>query len=256
MKLGVQLFGPNKFYNGNPEQFLSQMKENGYCVMEPCILFEDMPLPVWKAEEIMIHADRVHALGMEFNSFHTFAREFWNKAPEHIDVCEKAGFKTVVLGFRDAFTRENADLFIQHSIAMADALAEHGIALWLHNSWQEIREKIDGISYYEYILRGCKGKLGAQVDTGWVVCGGEDLMDFLHRNEEYVRSIHHKDVASLLNDQNKTDNVPLGTGIVDTKGAFEFGKARGLAQFVDQDFSLNDFMADLKQSAAYLNSLN
>lgn len=256
MKLGIQMFGPNKFYNAGPEGFLRQLKEHGYTVIEPCVLFSDMPLPVWKAEEIEIHANRVHALGMELDSFHTFAREFWNTVPEHVEVCKKAGFKRVVLGYRSEFTRENADEFIAHAIQMADALAKHGIDLWLHNSWQEIQAKIDGVSYYEYILRGCGGKLGAQVDTGWVVCGGEDLMDFLNRNEQYVKSIHHKDVASMLDENNRTDNVPLGAGIVDTKAAYEFGKARGLRQLVDQDFSLGDFVADLCQSAAYLNGLN
>ena len=47
MKLGVQLFGPNKFYNADPEKFLAQLKERGYTVVEPCLLFSDMPLPVW-----------------------------------------------------------------------------------------------------------------------------------------------------------------------------------------------------------------
>lgn len=256
MKLGIQMFGPHKLYNADPEGFLAQLKERGYSVIEPCVIFGDMPLPVWKASEIELHADRVHALGLEVDSFHTFAGEFWNMVPEHVEVCRKAGFKHVVLGYRTEFTRENADAFIAHAIEMADALAEHGIGLWLHNSWQEIRAKIDGISYYEYILRGCGGKLGAQVDTGWVVCGGEDLMEFLNRNECYVQSIHHKDVASLLNEENRTDNVALGVGIVDTKAAFEFGKARGLLQLVDQDFSLREFIDDLTQSAAYLHGLN
>lgn len=255
MKLGIQMFGPGRFYFENPENFLAQLKERGYTVIEPCVLFGDAPLPVWKAADVQLHADRVHGLGMEVDSFHTFAGEFWKMVPEHVEVCRKAGFKRVVLGYREAFTRENADAFIAHSIEMADALAEHGIEVWLHNSWQEIREKIDGISYYEYILRGCGGKVGAQVDTGWVVCGGEDLIEFLNRNEPYVRSIHHKDVASMLDEQNRTDNVPLGTGIVDTKGAYEFGKARGLMQLVDQDFSLGVFIDDLAQSAAYLNGL-
>lgn len=255
MKLGVQLFGCHKDYNADPAAFLRQLKERGYTVVEPCIVFDDMPLPVWRVDDLDEHIARVRELSMEVDSFHTFAREFWNMIDEHVDVCKRGGFKRVVLGYRDEFTREKADAFAAHCIETADALAEHGIELWLHNSWQEIAAKIDGVSVYEYILRACGGKLGAQVDTGWVVCGGEDLMDFLRRNEPYIRSIHHKDVASLLDENNKTDNLPLGAGIVDTAGAFAFGKERGLRQLVDQDFSLNILIDDLAQSAAYLNSL-
>lgn len=255
MKLGVQLFGCHKDYNADPAGFLRQLKDRGYTVVEPCILFSDMPLPVWSVDTLNEHIARVRDLGMEVDSFHSFAGDFWNKIDEHVDVCQRGGFKRVVLGYRGAFEKAACDEFAQHCIQMADGLAAHGIELWLHNSWQEIAGKVEGMSAYEYILRACGGKLGAQVDTGWVVCGGEDLMDFLTRNEPYVRSIHHKDVASLLDENNKTDNLPLGTGIVDTKGAFEFGKARNLRQLVDQDFSLGILIDDLAQSARYINSL-
>lgn len=255
MKLGVQLFGCSKDYNADPAGFLRQLKEHGYTVVEPCILFSDMPLPVWSVDTLDEHIARVRELGLEVDSFHSFAGEFWNMIDEHVDACRRGGFKRVVLGYRGAFEKTACDEFARHCVQLADGLAAHGIELWLHNSWQEIAGKVEGMSAYEYILRACGGKLGAQVDTGWVVCGGENLMDFLVRNEPYVRSIHHKDVASLLDENNKTDNLPLGAGIVDTRGAFEFGKARNLRQLVDQDFSLGILIDDLAQSARYINSL-
>ena len=89
-----------------------------------------------------------------------------------------------------------------------------------------------------------------------MVCGGEDLQLFLERNRRFIRSIHHKDVAAPLNADGWTPNVPLGTGIVDTRFAFTFGKASGLDQIVDQDHSAGDFLADLAQSARYLDALD
>ena len=256
MKLGIQLFGCMKLYNENPDDFLRALYERGYRVIEPCVSFGETAIPfAWHAADIATHAQRAVGIGLTLDSFHTFAGEFWNLTDEHIAVCREAGFKRVVLGYRDAFTHEAADAFAAHAAQFADALAPHGIEVWLHNSWQEVAAKIDGVSAYEYILRACNGKLGAQVDTGWVVCGGENLTGFLNRNEAYVRSIHHKDVGSLLRADNTTDNVPLGAGIVDTAAAFAFAKQRNLPQLVDQDSTLGDMLADLKQSAQYIASL-
>lgn len=256
MRLGIQLFGCMKLYNENPDDFLTRLYERGYRVIEPCVSFGDTAIPfAWHAAGIDAHVQRAAKIGLELDSFHSFAGEFWKLIPEHIAACKQAGFKRVVLGYRDAFTREAADAFSAHVIEFADALAEQDIDVWLHNSWQEIAAKIDGVSAYEYILRACSGKLGAQVDTGWVVCGGEDLPEFLRRNEAYVRSIHHKDVGSLLRSDNTTDNLPLGAGIVDTAAAFAFAKERSLPQLVDQDSSLGDLLDDLAQSAKYISSL-
>lgn len=256
MKLGVQLFGAMRLYNEDTESFLRSLKDAGYDVIEPCVGFGENPMPfVWPANNLQPHVERARALGLELDSFHSFAGEFWKMIPEHVAVCKEAGFKHVVLGYRGAFEKAACDEFAQHCIEMADGLAEHGIGLWLHNSWQEIAGKVAGVSAYEYILNACGGKLGAQVDTGWVVCGGLDLVDFLARNERYVQSIHHKDVATLLDADNRTENVSLGRGIVDTVAAFEFGKAHGLLQLVDQDNSAGSLAEDLHNSARYIKGL-
>ena len=129
---------------------------------------------------------------------------------------------------------------------------ERGLELWLHNNAQEIADKLNGISAYEYILRACGGKLGAQVDTGWVACGGEDVAAFLERNADYVRSIHHKDVVAL---SDKPDNVALGQGVVDPRIAFDFAVRNGLGQIVDQDNTLGSLTDDLRVSADFLRTL-
>ena len=256
MKLGIQLFGCMKRYNADPDAFLAQLYDCGYRVIEPCVSFGDAPIPfAWHADQLNAHAQRAARLGLSLDSFHSFAGEFWTQADAHIAACQQAGFRRVVLGYRGPFTRAAADDFAGHCIQFADALAPYGIELWLHNSWQEIAAKLDGISVYEHILRACGGRLGAQVDTGWVVCGGESLTDFLNRNAAYIRSIHHKDVASPLRPDNSVDNVPLGTGIVDTAAAHAFGQAHALPQLVDQDSSLGDLLSDLAQSAQYILSL-
>ena len=256
MKLGVQLFGCMKLYNEDPEGFLRAVREAGYALVEPCVCFgADLPF-AWSSAALETHVRRAAAHGLAVDSCHVFSREFWKIVPELIEAAEKCGFKRFVVGWNGAPEREALDAFAGHCAETADALAEKGLELWLHNNAKEIADKIDGISAYEYILRACGGRLGAQVDTGWVVCGGEPLEPFLARNEAYIRSIHHKDVRALTDAEGRTDNVALGRGIVDCETAYAFAAARGLGQIVDQDNSLGSILDDLAASAAYLNALS
>ncbi len=43
MKLGVQLFGSMYLYHKDPAGYLGKLKEAGYDVIEPCVLFGDVP---------------------------------------------------------------------------------------------------------------------------------------------------------------------------------------------------------------------
>ena len=256
MKLGVQLFGCMPLYNANPEAFLTAVKKAGYDQVEPCIGFGGLELPfAWKSAELALHVERAAAHGLAMDSCHVFAPAFWESVPELLDAAGRFGFKRFVVGFIGEPEREALDAFAAHCAETAAALSGRGLELWLHNNAREIAAKIDGVSAYEYILRACNGALGAQVDTGWVACGGESVPDFLARNAGFIRSIHHKDVKALTDAQGRTDNVAVGEGIVDPRPAFDFAVTHGIGQIVDQDNSLGDILADLASAATCLNSL-
>lgn len=256
MKLGVQLFGCAPLLRDDPEAFLRKLKEMGYDLVEPCVSFGGLSTPFsWDFSALPEYKAMTDRLGLDLDSCHAFAKEFWNCVPDMAEAARIAGFKRFVVGWRGEITRENVEAFARHCAETAAALSEHGLELWLHNNAQEIAGELDGVSVYEWVLRYCKGSLGAQVDTGWVVCGGRKLKDYLDGIGEYVRSIHHKDVAALTDANGRTDNVALGKGIVDTEFAFRMAQERGLSQIVDQDNSLSDFADDLRQSVVYLRSL-
>ena len=253
MKLGVQLFGAMKLYNEDPEAFLREVSAAGYDYVEPCTGFGGLTIPfAWSFADLPAHIERVKAFGLTVDSCHVFAENFADAVPKMLEAAEKFGFRRFVVGWRGKAERAALDEFAARCIRTADALASHGLQLWLHNNAQEIADKLDGISAYEYILRACGGKLGAQVDTGWVACGGEDVAAFLERNADYVRSIHHKDVVAL---SDKPDNVALGQGVVDPRIAFDFAVRNGLGQIVDQDNTLGSLTDDLRVSADFLRTL-
>ena len=257
MKLGVQLFGSMKLYNADPDGFLKSVREAGYDLVEPCIDFGGLGIPfAWPYADLEAHVRRARELGFAFDSCHVFARAFWEAVPKMLDAAARFGFKRFVVGWRGAAEKQALDEFAGHCRETAAALEAQGLELWLHNNAQEIADQIDGLSAYEYLLRAAGGHLGAQVDTGWVVCGGAELKRFLDRNADFIRSIHHKDVRALTDAQGRTDNVALGRGIVDPRLAHDFAIAHGLGEIVDQDNSLGSIVEDLAASVTFLRGLD
>ncbi|MDO4740669.1 MAG: TIM barrel protein [Eubacteriales bacterium] len=257
MKYGVQLFGSHKIFNADPKGYIEKAAKMGYAQIEPCMVLEGNALPfAWNWENIEEYAAMARANGLELDSCHCFAPEFWKSVPQMIRAAQVAGFKRFVLGYRGDFTREALDGFAAHCAETADALAGHGLELWIHNNAREIAAQIDGVSAYEYILRACGGRLGAQVDTGWVECGGRKMQDFLEENAQYIRSIHHKDIEAIPEEPMKAVNVALGKGVVSAKDAHDFAVRHGLGQVVDQDNSAGDIMEDLAASVVYLKELD
>ena len=253
---GVQLYGGMHLFRRDPKAFLKALKEMGYDMIEPCLLLDGEALPfAWDIQTLPEYVAMARDLGLSFDSCHVFAPEFWKCVPQMVKAAEIAGFRRFVLGFSGPFTEDAVSEFATHCMETADALAAHGLELWLHNNAAEIAAQMDGMSAYEAVLHRCGGKLGAQVDTGWVVCGGMTLKDFFERSGQYVRAVHHKDVVAVAADARDTVNTAVGQGIVPPGPAFEFARARGLVQLVDQDNSAGDLMADLAAGVACLKKL-
>lgn len=256
MELGVQLFGGMRYYNEDPAAFLKKLKDAGYDRIEPCVAFGGRTMPfAWSAEDAPARAAQAAEIGLGIHSVHAFCANPAECLPQMIELAKRLGIKAYVVGLRPPFDRAALDAFIANCRATAEGLAAAGVELYLHNNAAEIAAKIDGVSAYEYVLNACGSALGAQVDTGWVVCGGEALDAFLTRIASCVRSIHHKDVAGLTDANGKTVNVALGAGIVDNEFAYRFAAEKGLTQITDQDNSEGSFVGDLAASADYLKKL-
>lgn len=251
--LGIQMFGCAKLFRADPEGFLRKAREMGYTSLEPCILPEEREVPfAWNSREAGHFADLVKAQGLTIDSFHLFSPDPFADPDRVIRTARSVGARAVVLGVRCGYDEGSAAEYAQRCAGLADALKEHGLELWLHNGAPDIAARIGDVSVYEYILRLCGGRVGAQVDTGWAVCGGEELAAFLERNEAYIRCIHHKDVAAVPGPGEAPDCVPPRLGIVDDAAACRFALAKGLPQVVDQDNARGDLYDDMKEFAEYL----
>ncbi len=129
----------------------------------------------------------------------------------------------------------------------ADKMKEFGAELLLHNERDDAETMIDGRTACEYLLDLCLGRVGMQADVGWLMAAGADPAAFLWRNRGRIRSVHYKDFRG-------GKETAVGTGDLPTEAVFQFARAFGLPQILDQDSS-PDIMADIAGAVAKLQSL-
>lgn len=270
MKFGVQLYGPLNSMQGEVMDKLRGLAEAGITEIEPCVTektFSGMEGVFWPIGWLMEHSDEILGLGLKIKSAHVFAENLAKFVPQMVKLAEKAGIRQYVVK-----TPRDMDALTLHQAALnymkaADALAEAGVMLLLHNEAADIQTKIAGKSAYEHLLDLCMGKVFAQVDVGWVKFGREEPMEFLKRNSWRVKSIHHKDFGP----GKEPVDVPVCTGIMDLELCFGFAMARDIPQVIDQEHFGADVPVELaaacgrlsgysyasrKNTASYLNTYN
>ena len=90
MKLGVQLFGCAPLLRDDPEAFLRKLKEMGYDLVEPCVSFGGLSTPFsWDFSALPEYKAMTDRLGLDLDSCHAFAKEFWNCVPDMAVAQEK-----------------------------------------------------------------------------------------------------------------------------------------------------------------------
>mgnify|MGYP002624451311 CR=1 FL=1 len=257
MQIGLQLYGCADYWLADAPGFFEKVKAMGYTSVEPCIWFgQGTPLRfTWAYDDLEKYLDSLRALGMTAPSCHVFSESLVNAIPYMQKVAENTEFRYFVIGDDRTWNAPAIDAFAEDCVTVSNALAEKNAELLFHNGWEGFRTRIDGLYGWEYLLRRAGGKLGAQLDSGWATYGGANLSALLKDNEQYIRSIHHKDIEDIVTPPSELYNLQLGTGIVDNVAPWKFGVEHGLYQLVDLDNSRNDFMEALTQSLAYLTQL-
>jgi inosose dehydratase len=117
----------------------------------------------------------------------------------------------------------------------------------------------DSVDQMEKILELCNSDaLGVNMDTGNCWLGGGDPVEMIKRLGSKIEHVHWKDwPAEMEAQRGKVFGagmalIPLGTGVVDIKGAFEALKAAGYNGYTTLEVAGEE---NVKQSYAYLKSL-
>jgi len=113
--------------------------------------------------------------------------------------------------------------------AMAEKLAKYGYPLLFHNHTIEFETIHEGKSVMEIFYENTS-LLGFELDLGWGYAGGCDLVPFINKLGNRLKTVHIKDVNA-----EKTP-VEVGTGLVNMKECLDAAVAVGVKYgIVEQD---------------------
>ncbi|MCQ2592435.1 MAG: hypothetical protein MJ188_06580 [Treponema sp.] len=249
MILGLQLYGPIANSKMDVTELLAGIKKTGIDRVEPCISLDgkNKNPSFWSMEQCKEIFPVLKKLGLEVISCHIASEDLNESIPEICCLVENFGIKQIVVGtgeLNEVAIQERAFLYRK----IADVLAEKGAELLIHNGKADIAVKIQGRTAYEYMVDICLGKVAMQFDTGWCARGGENPWAFIKRNENRIKSLHYKDF-----DMAKDSDVDtwIGNGTLDNEIFMQFGRLKGIPQFIDAD-TYGDVLEDVNKSYWYL----
>lgn len=203
-------------------------------------------------EWFQTHAWEIHALGLKVVSAHIFAQNLAASVDQLRRLAVEYGIRQFAVKTPQEMTHENLQQTALTYMRAADALEEAGAELLLHNEAADIASRISDRTVYEHMLVLCLGKVGAQVDVGWVYAAGENPEELLWRIGPLVKSLHYKDFRRK---GTELAAAVIGKGDVDTAACFQFARAMGIPQIVDQDEFAGDPMQEIGECLNMLNGL-
>ncbi len=251
MRFVVQLFGLSARCKQNPEALFERLSQLGYRMVEPCVAFGELggfENVIWKEAEVDGYLPLLARYGLTIRSCHIFAPDLRAAAPRIAAFARRHGIRQLVTGCACEADAASRQAFAETCAILSDALVEAGAELLLHNTAEDIRRRAGDISLYEWLLDACGGKLLAQPDVGWLLAGGEDPEAFLWRKAALIRSLHYKDVTGAQ----ATGDIGLGRGALDIAACYQFARAAGIPQIVDQDTDDGAMLDDLAQALRLL----
>ena len=233
MYFGVQMYGVSKEWKQDPEGFLKKIYEAGYRQIEPCLGFrvDARDYGFWIPEDLEQAMPLLAKYHIEVHAVHIFLDEYHYERELAIltELAQKYHISWFVVKSPARLTKDVLDETAARYRELAEELEKAGAGLLIHNEKEDICIRVNGKTAYEYLLEACGEKVGAEVDAGWMYCGGVDPEEFLWAHADRVKAVHHKDMKIT------GQEAPLGKGMVNLKACFQFARANGALQIVDMD---------------------
>ena len=233
MYFGVQMYGVSKEWKQDPEGFLKKIYEAGYRQIEPCLGFrvDARDYGFWIPEDLEQAMPLLAKYHIEVHAVHIFLDKYHYERELAIltELAQKYHISWFVVKSPARLTKDVLDETAARYCELAEELEKAGAGLLVHNEKEDICIRVNGKTAYEYLLEACGEKVGAEVDAGWMYCGGVDPEEFLWAHADRVKAVHYKDMKIT------GQEAPLGKGMVDLKACFQFARANGALQIVDMD---------------------
>lgn len=233
MYFGVQMYWVSKEWKQDPEGFLKKIYEAGYRQIEPCLGFrvDARDYGFWIPEDLEQAMPLLAKYHIEVHAVHIFLDEYHYERELAIltELAQKYHISWFVVKSPARLTKDVLDETAARYRELAEELEKAGAGILIHNEKEDICIRVNGKTAYEYLLEACGEKVGAEVDAGWMYCGGVDPEEFLWAHADRVKAVHYKDMKIT------GQEAPLGKGMVNLKACFQFARANGALQIVDMD---------------------
>ena len=233
MYFGVQMYGVSKEWKQDPEGFLKKIYEAGYRQIEPCLGFrvDARDYGFWIPEDLEQAMPLLAKYHIEVHAVHIFLDKYHYERELAIltELAQKYHISWFVVKSPARLTKDVLDETAARYCELAEELEKAGAGLLVHNEKEDICIRVNGKTAYEYLLEACGEKVGAEVDAGWMYCGGVDPEEFLWAHADRVKAVHYKDMKIT------GQEAPLGKGMFDLKACFQFARANCELQIVDMD---------------------
>ncbi len=246
--LGINLFGPMNTIKLEAKELFAYLARLGYGETEPCVSLIGAVHPAFfLPEDLKALKPYIDELGLRCVCAHVNTGSLTRNLSNLVDFAKACGMEKIVLWAPSGLDDEGYQKKVDEYCTAAKALKDISCELLLHNGWQDILEKRENKTAYEWVLDACKGVVGMQFDAGWCQFGKEDPKAVALRNADKIRSVHLKDVRGTCDSMDPDlSNVGLGTGEVDILFFSRFAAEHGLPQLVDQDRSDTTMEKDLE----------
>ncbi len=263
MKIGTNLYGLKELSQEKFYECFERLHNYGFQQVEPIVLPQcddsqygiepGIPLFIWRQKNLFQYAaDLKKNWDIAITNCHIGFSPYDNILTK-LDDIQKIADGTEIRTFTASAMFSDLETCKRHTEQFSEAsdkLKKAGLQLQYHNHSEEYTyiEEID-MTCMDYFLKNCSRSLKMQVDVGWVIFAGADVIEFLKNYKQQIRSLHLKDFkAGFSQEKREKDIVAVGTGVLPLAEILALSSSLNIPEdgiIIDQDESPDDILTDL-----------
>ncbi len=268
--IGCGLYGLKDLSQVDFLDCFSKVSECGFAFVEPFMLLTEK-----QERNLMKNVPKIRGIGWSLNRYREIAtrlKELHLSVESAHIILDNISDEEVIASLKEIKRGIGISYFMtspmisefNKAVEFADRLNRlnrelnsHDIHVCYHNHAQEFTT-YNGEYIMEVILHNTDDSVKMQIDTGWAMYGGCDVIDFMKKYRDRIVSVHLKDFISNYRDYPKNDaHTAVGYGVLPTEEILAMLpelplKEHGL--LIDQDYAtLNgDIFEDYRRGIEFI----
>ena len=214
------------------------------------------------AEQFRAELDKHH---LKASGMHAQWNELLSKMDKVIADAKTLGCEYVTLPWiphkGQSLSEEEAKTAIERFNEWGEKLSKEGLKFTYHPHGYEFKPRADGSTLFDVLVAGTKPEfVNYELDVFWAYHGGADPVKLMQKYPTRIVQLHLKDmnksvqVPKFTGQEDKQNDVALGTGQIDIAGILKEATAIGVKHYYIEDESKISEQ-QIPKSIAYVRSL-